>query len=414
MNLPSNKDLEMQFIGQSIVDGVIASRELTTNEFYNSNYRAAWSAICELDEENKEIEVFGIHRIGKQNGLSLTVSELANTTHGLIRNGLNGVHAKELKNLALRRQLIREFSLAAAELETKSDLSEVLENIDGKLRDIRLGLGGNYGFVPLSEIIDKKVKPALIDLQHGRTAKISTGFDELDKVIGGGFVPGDVVLIVADTGNGKSALALQLADKIATAGSAVAFASGEMRDLENGLRLLSQNARVTNLNSVVRISESDVKFLNEWADHIKPRPIHFDHTSGDIKTLRKTLKLLIAKNDVKVVMIDYIQLYKLSPNDKLGRVERLTELSQEVKRLANEFDVCIVEVAQFNREGMKSSKPSMHDLEGSGQFEKDTSLIFIIDRLENDAIEIRIEKGRNAGKTKIPGLFIGKELRFEL
>ena len=412
MNLPHNDIIEKQFVGQSLLDGRIASRELSTDEFYNPNYRAAWSAICELDENNKHIEPIAVHSIAKEIGMSLSFHELVGTTTGLVMNGNKPELAEQLKELALRRLLIKEFANAASDLE-KGSLRLVLESVDTRLRDIRGSLQ-SVGFESLASIMDNEVKPAIADLQHGRTKKLSSGFPALDRVIGGGFVPSDVVLIVADTGNGKSSFALQLADQVAKDGVGVAFTSGEMRNRENGLRLLSQNAKTTNLNSVVRISETDADVLTQWANEIKHRPIYFDHSSSDLKSVRRNLKLLTAKHDVKVLIIDYIQLYKLTPNDRLGRVERLTELSQEVKRLANEFNICVIEVAQFNREGMKSKRPTMHDLEGSGQFEKDTSLIFIIDREDNDDINIRIEKGRNAGKTLVQGRFIGKELRFEL
>ena len=81
--------------------------------------------------------------------------------------------------------------------------------------------------------------------------------------------------------------------------------------------------------------------------------------------------------------------------------------------MANELGLCVIEVAQFNRVGAKSDSPTMHDLEGSGQLEKDCSLIFIIDRDESN-ITVRLVKGRNAGKCQFNGEFIGKTLTFRL
>jgi replicative DNA helicase len=79
-----------------------------------------------------------------------------------------------------------------------------------------------------------------------------------------------------------------------------------------------------------------------------------------------------------------------------------------------EFGIAVIEVVQFNREGSKSIKSSMHDLEGSSQLEKDASLIFIIDREEDSSeINLRLVKGRNAAKTQIPGIFRGMTLNFE-
>ena len=74
----------------------------------------------------------------------------------------------------------------------------------------------------------------------------------------------------------------------------------------------------------------------------------------------------------------------------------------------------MISVAQFNRDGAKSGTPSMHDMEGSGQIEKDASLILIIDRVgTSENISLRIVKGRNTGLTTLPGRFYGRQVRFE-
>jgi replicative DNA helicase len=114
-------------------------------------------------------------------------------------------------------------------------------------------------------------------------------------------------------------------------------------------------------------------------------------------------------------VIDYIQLLKLNRVDKHTRTERITECSQEVKRIAMEYGIAVIEVAQFNREGAKSGEPTMHDLEGSSQLEKDTSLIFILDRPnpEQPNVKLRIVKGRNAGTSAIEGFFKGWRLTFD-
>jgi replicative DNA helicase len=237
----------------------------------------------------------------------------------------------------------------------------------------------------------------------------------LDIAIGGGLSPSDVVITAGLTGGGKSAFVLQLSYQIAMHGFPVAFLSGEMTNRENGLRLLSQASRFLNLNSVDRLTSAERAGLLPWADHISQLPIYFDHKTSDVKTLAAQLRALVREKGVKVLVVDYIQLLKVQKVDPKTRHERITEASQEIKRMANELEICVIEVAQFNRVGSKSDRPSMHDLEASGQLEKDASLIFLIDRdaANPQAVTLRIVKGRNSGQGKIEGIFNGANLRFD-
>jgi replicative DNA helicase len=98
-----------------------------------------------------------------------------------------------------------------------------------------------------------------------------------------------------------------------------------------------------------------------------------------MQTLRTHLRSIVRRYKVEVLVIDYIQLFKMEKVERRKRNERIAEASQEVKRLANELGIAIIEVAQFNREGAKSVQAGLHDLEGSGQLEKDASIIFILE-----------------------------------
>lgn len=411
MNLPNNQQLESQFIGQSILERRIISRELVPADFYYGDYRAAWMAIQELDETQQEIEPFGVLRLAARENLK--VSDLLQAAHGLVMADDMQPLIAELKELARRRYLIRNLDAALDALQTRQSLTGIMADLSALCENDPSH--GVSGFVSLASVIENEVKPALDDLVKGQSRKIKTGFNALDAAIGGGLTPSDVVLVVSDTGSGKSAFVLQLADQLAAQGIPIAFVSGEMRNKENGFRLLSQNSNTTNLNSLMRISVNDRDLLEGWCDIVAKRPMYFDDMTGDLRQLKLNLKILVKQKGIRVLVIDYIQLYKLTANDKFQRSERLAEVSQEIKRMANEFNLCVIEVAQFNREGAKKDEPTMHDLEGSGQLEKDTSLILIIDRApESSNIAIRIAKGRNSGRCTIPGFFNGQYLKFEL
>lgn len=410
--LPNNPDAENGLIGLTLVKGYIpfAARGLTTTDFYDRRNRDTWSAFLELAEENRTIEPMSAADIIKRNtNTPISASELLATTTGMTATHEN-VYVEKIRNASMRRILISKLHDGIQGLVSgDKDIISRLKREFSEIGEVDTGKGA---FVSMAEVVEWEVKPALEDLSHGVTSKIPTGWDAIDRAIGGGLSLSDVVLVAGLPGGGKSAFVLQLASNFAKLGYPVAFVSGEMSNRENGLRLLSQLSGTQNLNSLTHIAADERDFLLKWADEMAKLPIEWNCTTYDLRTLSRNIRAL-SEQGVKVLVIDYIQLYKLDKLSKNQRTERIAETSQEVKRIAMEFGIAVIEVAQFNREGAKSGKPTMQDLEGSSQLEKDTSLIFIIDQIpESQEVALRIVKGRNTGTSTISGVFAGWKLTF--
>ena len=413
--LPSNPEAEIGLIGLTLVKGYIpaAARDLATTDFYNHQNRETWAAFLELDEERKKIEPVSVGEIIHRNtGRSVTTSEILAAAIGIPGFTDESVFVDKIRSAATRRMMISKLSDGISSL-VRGDKG-VIGNLRRELNELEYAEESKGSFVSMADVIENEIKPALFDLEQKITHRISTGWPKVDQLIGGGISLSDVLLVAGLPGGGKSAFVLQLASNIAAQGVPIAFLSGEMSNRENGLRLLSQLSDTHNLNSATHISSSERDHLLRWADAMHKLSIEWNCRIWDIQTLSTNLRYLVAEKGVKVLVIDYIQLLRLNRFDRNGRTERISEASQEVKRIAMEFGLAVIEVAQFNREGAKSGKPVMQDLEGSSQLEKDSSLIFIIDREEaSQKITIRIVKGRNTGTTAIDGVFAGWKLKFQ-
>jgi replicative DNA helicase len=414
-SLPNSPELERQIIGQCLIDGKVVSADLLPTDFYDPIWRDCWSAIKELDDAGREIEPFSVVEIVREKRKSVDAAVIMNSTYGLIYSHSADKWVEQLRNYATRRYLMHELSKQIDHLQNESDVSECLSRLENRIDVVRTDLGPKEDrFVSLTQVIDEEVLPALERLKQGRTEKIETGFAVLDHAIGGGLSVSDVAIAAGLPSGGKSAFVLQMAAQIAKRGVPVAFLSGEMTNKENGLRLLSQEADFINLNSIVHLYSEQYENLKEWAISLKGLPFYVDHRTCDVHTLSTHLKPLVRQKGIKVLFVDYIQLLKLQKVEKRTKYERVSEASQEMKRLANELGIAVVEVAQFNREGAKNGKPGMFDLDGSGQLEKDASIVLIIDRSETqpEEITVRIVKGRNSGKAEIQGRFKGETLKF--
>lgn len=412
-----NHELEKQMIGQMLVDQAIPSHELTIADFNNLHYKACWSAGLDLEQQGKQIEPFAIAEIVKPVYPTLTPREIAQYGHGLIMKHDMSDWVRQIKGLAVKRQL-KAMHLRAAELITvDADVDVLLSNAETIVSDLRSdnGASNGSGFVSLFDVMNYQVRPGLLEMLKGESStKLQTGFPNLDEAIGGGLPLPGITIVAALTSAGKSAFVLQMAKQMATRGIPAAYVSAEMSNIENGYRLVSQSARVVNLNSVMRINQTFYDAVQPYIDHMQDDPLWMSDKISDVQTLSAYLRPYVRDKGVKVVVVDYVQLFKLEKHDKLKRIERIQNGSQELKRLSTELGISIVLVAQFNREGAKSGKPSLHDLEGSSQLEKDASVVLIIDRDETDKnfVTMRIEKGRNSGVAEITGNFEGHTLNF--
>lgn len=429
--LPSSAESEQIILGSILLDNELmqsVAETLEPGDFYAPLHRRVYSAMLSLFSAQKPIEpALIVEDMGKDGNVESIggAVRIANLTFGLPHFSNLTEYITLVKQKSNTRRLIRTCSEIQAMAED-GDHDTVFASAQTKINDLCLEVESGHTdvhFPSLRHVIETEVFSALEDLRYGRSTKMRTGFAGVDHAIGGGVAPSDVLLVAADTGKGKSAFALQLAYNFAASGTPAAFLAGEMTNKENVLRLLSQLSGVTNLNWLSHITDAEYTHLLDWAKAIIDAPIKFEHRISDLASLGPHLRSIVRRHGIKVLVIDYIQLFKLEKADKRKRNERIAEASQEVKRLANELSIGIIEVAQYNREGAKSAQAGLHDLEGSGQLEKDASLIFLLDIADNEFTDdkgwkyhdakIRVVKGRNVGKSEIDGKFYGRSVRFE-
>lgn len=426
--LPSSLEAERIILGTVLLDNDSlqqAAEVLVPTDFYNSLNRKVYEGMLALHSAQRPIDPLLLtEEIRKLGDEQTQTSEITNLSFGLPYFPNIEEYVKTVSKKSALRQLIRNCNAILSSATEENDAEDIIANAQQLIGNLSITAEHRAGhFDQLGKVIEADVITALDNLRHGRTNKIKTGFPALDDACGGGITPSDVLLVAADTGSGKSAFALQMAYQIAMQNIPSAFLAGEMTNCENVLRLLSQVSGITNLNWLSHISDAEHRDLLAWAEHIKHAPLFFEHKVSDLTTLKTHLRSLVRKQGLKVLVIDYIQLFKLDKVDKRTRNERIAEASQEVKRIANELGIAIIEVAQFNREGAKKEKATLHDLEGSGQLEKDASLIFILELSEEEYYEpngikyrsakVRIVKGRNVGTGEVEGKFFGRSVRME-
>jgi hypothetical protein len=236
----------------------------------------------------------------------------------------------------------------------------------------------------------------------------------LDKLLSGGFEPGEFVLFGARPGVGKTALALQIARKVAENGAPVLIDSREMRRTAVVRRLLVQlsGVRASDVKSG-QLVEMQWKSLAWAASYLATLPIHLTNARS-VEELREVASAVGA---LGLIVVDYLQLMKtaFAGENKRSNVEAVSEA---LKALAVDFDVPVLCLSSLRRltkakDGTRE-KPDMSDLRESGALEHDGDIVMLMAReFDSDVCDLVIAKNRDGRVGDLKLRFRGDLMRFE-
>ncbi|MGB0396160.1 MAG: replicative DNA helicase, partial [Flavobacteriaceae bacterium] len=263
---------------------------------------------------------------------------------------------------------------------------------------------------------------------------VASGFEKLD-LLTSGWQPSDLIIIAARPGMGKTALTLSMARNMAvTQQTPVAFFSLEMSSVQLITRLISAE---TGLSSeklrTGKLADHEWKQLNVKVGDLEKAPLFIDDTPAlSIFDLRAKARRLASQHDIKLIIVDYLQLMTAGTSSKAGnREQEISTISRNLKSLAKELDIPVIALSQLSRAvetrgGTK--RPQLSDLRESGAIEQDADIVSFIYRPEYYGIEewddeehtssvgqaeFIVAKHRNGGLDNIRMKFIGNLGKFE-
>lgn len=236
------------------------------------------------------------------------------------------------------------------------------------------------------------------DFLQGVSHNIPTGIWEIDSVTMGGGAAGDLWVIGAPTGQGKSAFCLALARHQSGNGYPVLVISREMLDVENYKRIHSSVADIPYYLIKPNMPESYYHRLTKTTAEVEQYAMYIDSKAADIKSIRTSIKNAVEKDGVKAVYVDYLQLIK---GTKHNRADEVAEVSRALKEMAMDFQVWICALGQYNRSAVLSGEIGNHSFSESSQIEKDASIILHLE-LE------KIEKGARIPTWRKASVYMGK------
>ena len=420
---------------QSVLGGMLLSKDaiadvvesLRASDFYKPAHETIYEAILSLYGHGSPADAITVADELKKRG-ELTRVGGASYIHTLIASVPTAANAQYyaeiVKEHAIMRRLI-EAGTKIAQLGYANE-TEVDTLVDQAQAEIYAVTDGNAkeDYVSFSEALEETINE--IDANSNRpdgVYGVPTDFIEFDELTGG-LHGGQMIVIAARPGVGKSTLALDIARSASIHHQMTAvFFSLEMSRTELAMRILSAEGKI----SMGRLKKGDLD-TEGWTNlatlqgRIDSAPLFIDDSPNmTLMEIRAKCRRLKQRNDLKLVVLDYLQL--MSSGKKVeSRQQEVSEFSRSLKLLAKELDVPVIALSQLNRgsEQRTDKRPMVSDLRESGSIEQDADMVILLHREDMynpdservGEADMIIAKHRGGPTRTIPLAFSGKYSRF--
>lgn len=241
-----------------------------------------------------------------------------------------------------------------------------------------------------------------------------TGLAALDNALLG-LWPGQLILVAARPGQGKSTIILNIAENFADRGEAVLFVTLEMSKMELQVRSLARAASADSMRLITgQLTPEEAQRLAAGITTVKGRECLHVEDEGDvtIQKLSATAARMKRQHDIRLIVVDYIQLMTATIRSD-NRAEQIGSISRGLKLLARRLDIPVIAASQMNRkiEERKQPRPQLSDLRDSGTLEQDSDVVLFlhddaaydVDVQPNGEVEVIIAKNRrgSTGNAKL-------------
>jgi replicative DNA helicase len=416
---PHNEEAEASVLGSMMLSGdAIADvvEILEPDDFYRSANGRIYEALKALYARGEPVDIVTavetLKRLDLLEGVGGALY-LRDLVDQVPTPASAGHYARIVSEAALLRRLIG----AAADIidlafSAPEDPETVADQAEQRIYDVARREDAEEMAI-LRDLVDHAMSE-LENIQNREAAYtgLPTGFRDVDDLTSG-LQPGNLVVIAARPGVGKSSLAINIARNVAAAGHPTAMFSLEMSRSEIGMRLLCSEARVPwdRIRSK-RVGPDDWSRIVQAAEVLHEAPMHIvDAGNVNIVDIRaKARRMRSSRQGLDLIIVDYLQLMTSAAAKRPdNRQQEVAEISRSLKLLAKELHIPVIALSQLNRnpEARADKRPQLSDLRESGAIEQDSDIVAFIHRDDADPekkklAELIVAKHRNGPTGSIP------------
>jgi len=382
---------------QSVLGGMMLSKDaiadvvevLRPNDFYRPAHQLVYDCVLDLYSRGEpadavtvaaELERRGeIRRVGGPpylHTLIATVPTAANASY----------YAEIVAEKATLRRLVEagtrivQLGYAGAE---GADINEIVDRAQSSIYEVtERRMSEDY--VALEELLQPTMDEIdAIASRGGSSLGVPTGFEDLDAVTNG-LHPGQMIIVAARPGIGKSTLGLDFMRSCSVKhGMTSVIFSLEMSRTEIVMRMLSAESKIRLADMRGgRMSDDDWTRLARRMSEVSEAPLFVDDSPNmTMMEIRAKARRLRQRHDLRLIVVDYMQLMTSGKRVE-SRQQEVSEFSRQLKLLAKELEVPVIAISQLNRgpEQRTDKRPMLSDLRESGSLEQDADMVILIHR----------------------------------
>ncbi len=388
--MPQNLEAEMSVLGVAFINEYDVNKiveEVTVDMFFDERNRHIFNAIKNLHDEKIPIDITTIkNELDKDKKLnSVGLDYLSEVIDSVVTSANLDFYIKIVKDYAVRRNLIETATDIINNTYDDEDVTSLLDNAEKNILNVvRARTVGD--FVPIQEIL-RRAQTKLEKLAKNKRSitGLETGFPDFDKITTG-LQGGEMIILAARPGMGKTALALNMASYAAMhTKKAVAIFNLEMSADMLINRMIASIGQIDSYKlQTGNMQEKDWKRYNEAMSQLADTNIYIEDNAGvtSQEIRAKCRRLANSETGLGLVVIDYLQLVSSGSRRVESRQVEVSEISRALKTMALELDVPVIALSQLSRSAEKreSNQPMLADLRESGSLEQDADMVLFINR----------------------------------
>ena len=415
-------------------DGCIfsATESLNENSFYQPKLRMVFKAIAELFWEHDPVDVITVtEKLRLDGNLEIVggTAELVRLTTNVVSGANIEYYIKVLQQKSIQRDLIE------AAYKILKDAFDPTYSVDTLIKESQKNVydavqaNMRSGYIEFGKALNAAIERIERSQKATGLTGIPSGFPSLDAITMG-WQEGNLIVVGARPGHGKTAIALNMARCAAIENNIpTAFFTLEMTNVELADRLIATETRLSSRKRKgrVKMTEEEWEQLEAGLARAARAPLYIDETPGlTITEFSSKIKRMVAEKEIKIAFIDYLQLMHGRADLGQYRALEIGEISRQLKEIAKEAHIPIIAMAQLNRnlstrQGSIHGRPVLSDLKDSGSIEQDADIVLFINRPSlsgytegpEGMAELIIAKNRAGEMGIIDMMFDGDTVKFE-
>lgn len=392
---PHSIEAECSVLGSLLLDNFGWDRVgdlLKAEDFYRHEHRVIFETVVALINASKPADVVTVFAELQKGGKTDQMGGLV-YLNALAQTTLSAANVRRYAEIVRERSVLRRLISVADEVSTAAfntqgkGVDGLLDEATAKIMAINPEAAGDE-WESMEQMVIQELD-MINDRAEGNLTErpkdfIPTGLSDLDEMLDGGTRGGQLIIIGARPGMGKSALADTIGLHAAKLRFPVGKFSMEMQNHEGGQRAISATARIPlhMLKRPERMSNEHWSALTKGIEDLRGLPFYSNEKGGlNINQVRAKARALRRRFGLKLLIVDYLQLMS-GTDPRAPRAYQLEEASRGLKSLAKELGIPVIALVQVNRgvEKEADQMPRMSDIKDCGGIEQDADIILMIDR----------------------------------